>query len=138
MPKVPPPRTLLELTVEALYSRQKRVDWEWVICAHIRKWEQLTAEEFKKEGRPLLHGHFAWHHWHEICDRVLARARVELQRRKKLLFDLSQGRKDAEHYEFGRRMCHDMVYPECWVEFRALARALKEHGLPLCAEKGSV
>jgi len=131
MVKKPPPTTLLELTVEALDSRQKRSDWDWIICYHIREWELRNAQHHEKDGHPLLHGHLAWYHWHEICDRVLIRARHALQTRKDQL--LRPGNHKAQ-WAFSRGMCSDMVYPECEVEFAAFARALQEHGLPLYEE----
>ena len=124
----------MELTVEALDSRQKRWDWEWIICYHIREWERRNAQECEKEGHTLLHGHFAWYHWHEICDRVLTRARNALKDEKDEL--LRPGNHEAQ-WEFSKRICTHMVYPECRVEFMAFARALREHGLPLYQEPAS-
>ena len=128
MVKKPPPTTLLELTVEALDSRHKRWDWEWIICYHIREWERRNAQQYAEAGHPLLHGHFAWYHWHEICDRVLTRARHALQAGKDRL--LRPGNHKAQ-WAFSREICYDMVYPECEIEFAAFARAVQEHGLPL-------
>lgn len=120
--------SLFELTVEARTSLEKRRDWDWVICCHIRKWEDLNKEQYRREGLRLINGHFGWFHMYNVCGYVFSRAVRELQAEEDSLLapENFSGR-----VNFETKMRRDMVKEECMLEFQRLARAVNEHGLAL-------
>jgi len=126
------PTTLLELTVEAVVSAQRRRLWDWVICYHIREWEHRHAQEYRNQGFILLAGPFAWYHLHDICERVMARALRSLQRSKAKL--LRPGNHAAQ-WRFSQHLICGMLYPECEAEFLALAHELSVRGIPIYEEE---
>jgi len=128
MKRRPPPTSLAELTIEALRYRSKRWDWDWVICYHIREWEKRTRKEYENAGLTLLHGFFAWYHWHAICDRVFFRATQDLSRVKRVAMS---PRDSGTVWDYARDLRRDIVFPECATEFERLGEELEAHGLPL-------
>ncbi len=128
MPNDLQPESLAELTILAMRSRARRFDWDWIMCYHIRQWEAANVAEYASEGHPLTNGHFSWFHWHEICDRVFARALEERHRARQAIAD-AEDRKALSAY--GEYLCKDLLYPQCEGEFARMALTLQDHGLKL-------
>lgn len=106
-------------------DRQRRYDWSWLMCYYVREWERKLAMACAEQGKILVNAHFAWYHYHEICDRTLAKAeqRIEVARQAITSRDL------AQLSRYTGFLIHDILIPECEREFDLLSRAAADHGL---------
>jgi hypothetical protein len=124
--KLPVAISLAELTVLAMEDRERRYDWSWLMCFYVREWEKKLALSYEKNGKTLINSHFAWFHYHEICDRTLAGAEHLIDAVKEAI----QSKDPRKLSEYTLFLVHGILMRECEREFELLTRAVEQHELP--------
>lgn len=124
--KLPVANSLAELTVLAMEDRERRYDWAWLMCFYIREWEKKLALAYEKDGKTLINSHFAWFHYHEICDRTLAGAENQLD----IVKEAIQSNDPKKLSEYTLFLIHGILTQECKREYELLTRAVERHNLP--------